>query len=118
MPAQLIPVVGAGVAGLLSLAATLAAVAGLWWVVVLVVTLLAAATLVVALDADRRIRETRRFLHRELGRLEVAGAQQGRAAPTTEDVVGTVRAIQAQYTGRLDRLQDAVEEVLRRDDRD
>lgn len=108
---------GAASAGLLSLVAVVGSVAERWWLVVAVGAVLLSGVLLVALDADRRVRETRRFLHRELRRIEAGGGPQGPPAPTADDVVGTVRALQAQYTGRLDRLQDAVDEVLRRDER-
>lgn len=117
MPSRSLLFLGAGFAGLMILVAVVGSAAQLWWLVVLAGTLLLSAVLLVGLDADRRVRETRRFLHQELRRLDSVGPQRA-PAPTSEDVVGTVRALQAQYTGRLDRLQDAVDEVLRRDDRD
>ena len=114
---QQILLLGAGVGAVLTAAATAAALTGLWWLVVLAGMALLSLVLLVALDIVRRVRETRRFLHGELRRLnEGSGAPVGSAA-TAEDVVGTVRALQAEYTGRLDRLQDAVDEVLRRDER-
>lgn len=117
MRSQRVLLLGAALAGLLSLVAVVGAVGQRWWLVVLAGTVLLSAVLLVALDADRRVRETRRFLHRELRRLDGSGAPPGPPAPSADDVVGTVRALQAQYTGRLDRLQDSVEQVLRRDER-
>ena len=114
---QQILLLGAGVGAVLTAAATAAALTGLWWLVVLAGMALLSLVLLVALDIVRRVRETRRFLQGELRRLEADGGSQGPPAPTADDVVGTVRALQAQYTGRLDRLQDAVDEVLGRDER-
>ncbi|MFK5634319.1 MULTISPECIES: hypothetical protein [unclassified Ornithinimicrobium] len=114
MRSQRALLLGAAAAGLLSLTAVAGAVSHLWWLVVLALAVLLSTVLLVALDADRRVRELRSFVRGELRRTEMP---EPRAAPSTEDVVGTVRALQAQYTGRLDRLQDAVEEMLRRDER-
>jgi len=111
--AQQLLLVGAGAAGALTLVAVVAAALQWWWLVVLAVMLLLSAALLAALDADRRVRELRSFVRKEIGAIDTTG---GRAAPSTEDVVGTVRALQAQYTGRLDRLQDAVEQALRQRD--
>lgn len=101
---------GAAVGGVTTVLAVVGAVQGWWWLVVLAAMALLSAVLLAALDADRRVRELRSFVRKELAAIDTTG---GRAAPTTEDVVGTVRALQAQYTGRLDRLQDTVETTLR-----
>ena len=101
---------GAAVGGLLTVAGVVGAVLQAWWLVVLAVLLLGSAVLLVGLDADRRVRELRQLVRRELAELDLSG---GRSAPTQDDVVGTVRMLQAQYTARLDRLQDSVERSLR-----
>ncbi|WP_122261727.1 hypothetical protein [Ornithinimicrobium cerasi] len=102
---------GAAVAGVTTALAVVGAVLTWWWLVVLAGSALLSAVLLVALDTDRRVRELRSFVRSEIAAVDTTG---GRAAPTTDDLVGTVRALQAQYTGRLDRLQDTVEATLRR----
>lgn len=67
---------------------------------------LAALTLligVIALDTNRRTRS--RYGSRALA------PQAAPAAPATteEDLLGTIRLLQAQYVGRLDRAQDSLE---------
>lgn len=109
MRAQQLILAGAGAAGVLTAVAVVAAALQWWWVVVLAGMLLLSAGLLAALDADRRVRELRTFVREEVAAIDTTG---GRAAPSTEDVVGTVRVLQAQYTGRLDRLQDTVEQAL------
>jgi uncharacterized membrane protein len=102
---------GAALGGVTTALGVAGASVGWWWMVVLAGMVLLSAVLLVALDADRRVRELRAVVRTEIAALDMTG---GRAAPTTDDVVGTVRALQAQYTGRLDRLQDTVETTLRR----
>lgn len=113
MRLQVLHVVGLGGGAALILLAVLGAATGWWWLVVLSVMLLLTAILLVALDADRRVRELRSFVKAQVASIDTTG---GRAAPSQEDVVGTVRALQAQYTGRLDRLQDTVEASIRQRD--
>lgn len=103
-------VAGALVGGVTTLAAVVGAALGWWWLTVLAGMALLTAVLLVALDADRRVRELRAFVRAQIAGIDTSG---GRVAPSDEDVVGTVRALQAQYTGRLDRLQDTVEQALR-----
>lgn len=57
---------------------------------------------VIALDTNRRTRS--RYAPRPVGTAAPA-------APTTtnEDLMGTIRLLQAQYVGRLDRAQDSLE---------
>lgn len=83
----------------------------------------AAAVLLVQLDTWRRTRSMRNFLRDEIRRSAGdPGARRplDRAASavpppvTQEDVLGTVRLMQAQYTGRLDRLQGALDDALSR----
>lgn len=113
MRTQQLLLVGAAAAAGLSLLAVVGAVLQWWWLVVLAGMALLSAVLLVALDTDRRVRELRSFVKAQVASIDTTG---GRAAPTQEDVVGTVRALQAQYTGRLDRLQDTLEASLRRRD--
>lgn len=104
---------GAALAGGLTALAVVGTALQWWWLVALAGMLLLSATLLVALDADRRARELRAFVKEQIGTIDMSG---GRGAPAAEDVVGTVRLLQEQFTGRLDRMQDAVEESLRRRD--
>ncbi|UJH70087.1 hypothetical protein [Ornithinimicrobium sp. INDO-MA30-4] len=62
--------------------------------------------LVVALDSWRRVRQMRRFVRQEVRRLAVTESKEI-PGPTVADVdvVGSVRLMQAQYVGRLDRMQ-------------
>lgn len=113
MRTRFLHLVGVILAGGLSLVALVGAVLQWWWLVVLAVMALLTATFLVALDADRRVRELRSYVRTQVASIDTTG---GRAAPSQEDVVGTVRALQAQYTGRLDRLQDTLEASLRRRD--
>lgn len=102
MRTQLLLVVGVVLAGGLSLLAVVGAVLQWWWLVVLAVMALLSATFLVALDADRRVRALRPYVRAQVASIDTS---QGRTGPTQEDLVGTVRVLQAQYTGRLDRLQ-------------
>lgn len=111
-------VLGAAAGGGLVLLAVVGAALGWWWLVVLAGMTTLTAVLLVALDTDRRVRELRSFVRAQVAGIDVTG---GRAAPSQEDVVGTVRALQAQYTGRLDRLHDTLDSlgasIRQRDDR-
>lgn len=117
---------GAVVSAALVALLVVGAVSARWWLVALTGGALAAAILLVQLDTWRRTRSLRSYL-----RDEIRG--QGASAPTEvfrstgptvtqEDVVGAVRLMQAQYTGRMDRMQNALDQALaalassRRDD--
>lgn len=113
MRLQKFHVLGVTVGGGLIVLAVLGAALEWWWLVVLAVMTLLTAVLLVALDTDRRVRELRSFVKAQVATIDTTG---GRAAPSQEDVVGTVRALQAQYTGRLDRLQDTLEASIRQRD--
>lgn len=94
------------VAGVLSVTAVIGSIVQVWWLVTAAVTALLSLVLVVAMDADRRIRDLRRYLMRDFVRSQPA------PVIAEQDVIGTVRLLQAQYTGRLDRLHAAVENAL------
>jgi hypothetical protein len=111
--AQQLLLAGAGAAVTLTVVAVVGVLLQWWWLTVLAAMVLSGAALLTALDADRRVRELRFFVRQEIAAVDTSG---GRSAPSTEDVIGTVRSLQAQYTGRLDRLQDTVEQALRRHD--
>lgn len=112
MTVVVVAVVGAPVAYALSwpaLALALVAVPG-------------AVAAAVALDVRRRLAErTRRAeawqadLDRTLERLATAVARPPARAdvPSHEDLLGTVRVIQAQYEGRIDRAQASLDEAVR-----
>lgn len=84
--------------------------------------LLLSASLLVSVDAWRRTRALRIFVRDEIASLAARQAKTARASPAEStdpasavapaDVVGTVRLLQAQYVGRLDRLQASVEALV------
>ncbi|WP_143553961.1 hypothetical protein [Serinicoccus sp. CUA-874] len=80
--------------------------------------LLGAAILTVQVDTWRRIRTQRTMLRDEIRRAVGHGfaGDPGPARPAVrhEDVVGAVQVMQAQYTGRLDRMQRMLEDALPR----
>lgn len=86
-----------------------------WVVAALGVAGLLCATFAVQLDVWRRVRALRSTIRKEL-RASGAGADaflpSGTSSITQDDVVGAVRLMQAQYTGRLDRMQTALERAL------
>lgn len=112
-------VLGAVLAAMLTLAATAGAAVGLWWLVVASAMVLVSSTFLLTLDASRRIRylpgRVRQVVRRAMPRKihqEPEPAPVAAAPPTEQDVVGTVRVLQAQYLGRLDKLQADVESAL------
>ncbi|WP_151523737.1 hypothetical protein [Serinicoccus kebangsaanensis] len=117
---RLVLAAGALVAGLL----TLLLVVGTWqeqWVLVsLAAGVFGALILVVQVDTWRRTRTLRNYLRDEIRRsgaqpvvAPAPSAPRHRApAPTQDDVLGVVRVMQAQYTGRLDRMQTTLEHAL------
>lgn len=115
MRSRLVPVVGA-LGGLLIAAVLVVGVALQIWVLAAVaVGLLLAAILAVQLDTWRRTRSLRNFVRDQIRRQPVDPAAFSPSAPssvTRDDVVGAVRLMQAQYTGRLDRLQRSLDEAL------
>lgn len=74
--------------------------------------------LLVQVDTWRRTRQLRNFVRDEIRSRPLPPAEPVQlptelpAQPTHDDLLGTVRLMQAQYTGRLDRLQSAVERAL------
>lgn len=105
---------GAALAGVLTVVAVVGALQQWWWLVVAAAMLLLSAVLVVAVDADRRVRGLRPYIRAEVAR-GGGGALTAAATPppvTDADITGAVRVLQAQYTGRLDRMQTSVEETL------
>lgn len=116
-----LPVLGAGLALSLLLGAVL--LAGLlterWALVALSGWALGSAVLLVQLDTWRRTRSLRRYVRDQVREVTpvvtvAPGSDVPVTAPTAspDDVVGTVRFLQAQYVGRLDRMQTALDEAI------
>ncbi|HKJ10944.1 MAG TPA: hypothetical protein VJ976_01000 [Ornithinimicrobium sp.] len=110
---KVLAVAGLGV-GLLSVVAIAAAAAELWWLVTGAFMGVLSVACLAAIDADRRVIALRAQVARDLKRVrkDLSDAAKPQRSDTHEDVVGTVRLLQAQYTGRLDRLQTYVEQTL------
>lgn len=69
--------------------------------------------LLLQVDTWRRMRGMRRFVRDEIRRgAATAPALPTAPAVTAEDVTGAVRVMQAQYTGRMDRMQTSLDEAL------
>lgn len=69
--------------------------------------------LLLQVDTWRRVRGIRRFVRDEIRRgAATAPALPTAPAVTAEDVTGAVRVMQAQYTGRMDRMQTSLDEAL------
>lgn len=111
------------VGGLLVVALVGAPVAyALGWheVVAALVTLPGVVAAVLALDVRTRLRERvrkaeawQRALEMRVDKVAAKARPPARAeAPTYDDLLGTVRVIQAQYTGRLDRAQSSLDEAV------
>lgn len=94
--------------------AVVGAVIEWWWLVTAAAMMLLSATLLAAIDADRRVRALRPFIRQTVR--QVAGEQVQEQAPqlSDADVTGAVQVLQAQYTGRLDRMQEALDQALAR----
>lgn len=121
--------VGGGVALILSILIVWAVADREWAVAAGAASAMASAVLLIGLDIWRRVGTLRTFVRTELRRTVKAtsGTREAMSsasdelppvpmpvAPTVQqaDVVGTVRLLQAQYTGRLDRMQTSVEMAL------
>ncbi|MBW8173043.1 hypothetical protein K0651_08285 [Ornithinimicrobium sp. Arc0846-15] len=99
-----------------------------WVLVAVAAVLLVNGTLLVALDAWRRVRMTRRIVRKELAK-ELA-RQLSESAPGMDDeglarantphlieqadLIGSMRVLQAQYVGRMDRMQASIDDAVRR----
>ncbi|NLG22396.1 MAG: hypothetical protein GX555_13315 [Actinomycetales bacterium] len=109
--------VGAGVAAGLTVLAIIGAVLEWWWLPTAAAMLLLSGAFLAAIDSDRRVRSLRAQVRREVRR---AGGVSHKAAgpthvapPVTDlDVTGAVQLLQAQYTGRLDRMQEALDQAV------
>lgn len=112
--ARLLPTVGALVGLFLGGLMVVGVVLEMWVLAAAAGALLGAAILAVQVDTLRRTRSLRNFVRDEIRRSLADGAQRAAVEPmvTQEDVVGAVRLLQAQYTGRLDRMQRGIDEAL------
>lgn len=94
-----------------------------WWLAAIGGWAFLAATFLLALDADRRVRRQDFVVRKLIAKSQAAAHARQQAAavpvappappPVSEaDVLGTVRLLQAQYVGRLDRLQTTVDQAV------
>lgn len=89
-----------------------------WSLVALSGWAMGSALLLVLLDIWRRVRSLRRYVRDQVraaipeGQLEMPTAPTAPVMATPEDVVGAVRILQAQYVGRLDRMQTSLDETM------
>ncbi|WP_420113853.1 hypothetical protein [Pseudactinotalea sp.] len=113
---------GVALSAAMTAVAVVAAMLQWWWLLTLAAMVLLSGAFLFALDADRRVRSLPTWAT-ELARRTVASHKPPKppkppapvvvAAPATEqDVLGAVRVLQAQYIGRLDRLQTSIEHEL------
>lgn len=130
MSTRLISLAGALVGSLLGLLMVIGTLRGQPLLTVIGAALLGVAVLMVQVDTWRRVRSQRNFLRDEIRRVRTAGSHgsSGDAGPVSdemrtatpawappaaqEDILGAVRLLQAQYTGRLDRMQRSLEDGL------
>lgn len=117
MRPRLVPLAGGVIGLVLGLGVVVGTALEAWVLVAAAGSVLGAAILLVQVDTWRRTRSLRNFVRDQLRRgVPVTGVPAAPAAPapaaTQEDVIGAVRMMQAQYTGRLDRMQRSLEEAL------
>ncbi|MCK0114322.1 hypothetical protein MWU75_19470 [Ornithinimicrobium sp. F0845] len=104
--------VGAGAACLLTVVAVVGAVLEWWWLVVAAAMVLLSCAFLAALDADRRARALRPLVLKAVSSAGSVAAERVAPPVSEADVVGAVRVLQAQYTGRLDRMQAALDQAV------
>ncbi|MBA2696741.1 MAG: hypothetical protein H0U62_13090 [Actinobacteria bacterium] len=114
--------IGVVVAGIVSVLVLLGVAQEQWVLAAAAGCVLLSVCLLVSLDTWRRARALRAFVRDEIASLAARQAKAARstttevadpaATVTPADVVGTVRLLQAQYVGRLDRLQASVESLV------
>lgn len=117
MSSKKLLLVGAIGAGVLSVMAVVAAATEVWWLLAFALTVLLSAGFIAALDADRRVISLQRTTAKDLKRVraEIAARPKGSAEASEQNILGSVRLLQAQYTGRLDRMQTSIENSLKVD---
>ncbi|KUG52501.1 hypothetical protein AVL62_14350 [Serinicoccus chungangensis] len=115
MPVRLVPVVGTALGLVLAVVLVIGAAIGSPVLAAVAGGLLGTAVLAVQLDSWRRVRSLRTYLRDEI-RASRAPAQPAAAVagPSEADLLGAVQLLQAQYTGRLDRMQAALDDALAR----
>lgn len=125
MRSKAVVILGALGSAVLSLVVVVG-VAQQWWVLAAAAgCALVSAAIITSLDTARRTRALRSYIRNEIKRASPKVAPASTTAPvpvapppvTPVDVVGTVRMLQAQYVGRLDRLHASVEALLDSRDR-
>lgn len=109
--------IGACVAAALALVALIGVATEQWVLAAFGGITLVAAQFVVQIDNWRRTRSLRNYVRDEVRRASLGSTEVVTqvVAPNTaapEDVVGAVRLMQAQYVGRLDRLQTALDDAV------
>lgn len=104
---------GAGIALVLTALAVIGALLQWWWLVAAAAMILLSAAFLTALDADRRVRDLRPFVRQVASGIgsDATHAEQVPPQLAEADIVGAVRVLQAQYTGRLDRMQASLEQA-------
>lgn len=121
MPARLVPLLGSAVGLVLALLLVLGVAVDQPVLAAAAGGLLGVLVLAVQLDSWRRVRSLRNFVRDEIRRSSGSASAEPipvAAAPTASqaDLLGAVQLLQAQYTGRLDRMQVALDDALARVD--
>lgn len=106
--------VAVGLAAGLTVVAVIGAALQWWWLVAAAVMILLSATFLAAVDADRRVRSLRPFVKQTVNQAAGETAQEQAPSLTDADVIGAVQVLQAQYTGRMDRMQASLEHAVAR----
>ncbi|WP_130011818.1 hypothetical protein [Serinicoccus sediminis] len=114
MPVRLVPVVGSALGLVLAAVLVVGAAIGSPVLAALAGGLLGAAVLAVQLDSWRRVRSLRTYLRDEIRAARAPAQPQVTAGASESDLLGAVQLLQAQYTGRLDRMQAALDDALAR----
>ncbi|ANS79300.1 hypothetical protein SGUI_1904 [Serinicoccus hydrothermalis] len=118
MPARLVPLAGTAAGLVLVLVLVLGVALELPVLAALAGGLLGVGILAVQLDSWRRVRSLRNYLRDEIRRVSGTPDQGYAAVPAApapaaqSDLLGAVQVLQAQYTGRLDRMQVTLDEAL------
>lgn|GEM_PF-5456177 len=119
MPVRLVPLLGSAAGLVLALLLVLGVALDQPVLAAAAGGLLGVLVLAMQLDSWRRVRSLRNFVRDEIRRS--AGPASAEPAPTTAapaasqaDLLGAVQLLQAQYTGRLDRMQVALDDALAR----
>ena len=117
MRSRLIPAVGALAGLVLGLLVVVGVALEEWVLTAAAASALGVALLAVQLDTWRRSRSLRTYVRDEVRRARPQAQPSGfagsvQSSVTHDDVVGAVRLMQAQYTGRLDRMQRALDDAL------